>query len=98
MKLNTVVTQYIDILTFNFVHYKNLSPVTVTDGIFWSQGGLFTQYRGSVEVLQKQSPESWKLPSVPVTSDSFFFLHIILKIKIGINGFNICVNKCTIFL
>ena len=54
-----------------------LSPVTGADDIFWSQGGLFVQYPGSAEVLQKQSHESWKFPSVPVTSDSFFFLHII---------------------
>ena len=33
----------------------------------------------SVEVLQKQSPERQKIMSVLVTSDSFFFLHIILK-------------------
>ena len=45
------------------------------------------QYQGSAEVLQKQSPENWKFSSVPVTSDSFFFLHIIFKIKNGTNGF-----------
>ena len=44
-------------------------------------GGLFTQNRGSAEVLQKQSPEGRKLPSVQATSDSFFFWHIIFKNK-----------------
>ena len=55
--------------------YKNLSPLTSEDGIFQSLGGLFTQYRGSAEELQKQLTESRKFLSVPVTSDSLFFLH-----------------------
>ena len=45
-------------------YIKNLSLVTGEDGIFRSRGGLFTQYRGR------------KFKSVPVTSDSFFFLQI----------------------
>ena len=40
------------------------------------------QYRGSAEVLQKQSPKSRKFPFVQITSDSFFFLNIIFKIKL----------------
>ena len=71
-------------------HNRYLLPVTGAD---W--GGLFTRYRGSAEVLQKRSPESRKFPSVPVTSDCFFFLHIIFKIEIGTNGFNVYVNECT---
>ena len=35
--------------------YMNLSPVTSADVIFWSWGGLFTQFRGSTKVLQKPS-------------------------------------------
>ena len=45
--------------------YKNLSPVTGADGIVRSRGGL-----------QKVSPDSRKNSIIPVTSDSFFFLHI----------------------
>ena len=56
------------------------------------------QYQGSAELLQKQSPERWKFPSVPVASDSFIFLHIIFKIKIRTNGFNVCANECIVFL
>ena len=45
--------------------------------------GLFTKYRGSAEVLQKQSSENMKFPSLglPVISDSLFFLHVIFKNK-----------------
>ena len=50
--------------------YNNLSPVTGADGIFWSRGGLFMQYRGSAKVLQGQLSESRKFPSTPVLSDS----------------------------
>ena len=71
----------------------NLSPVTGADGIFRFQGGLFTQYWGTAE----QSPESQKFPSVPVICDSFFFLHIIFKDKNRTNGFDVCVNECTIY-
>ena len=69
--------------------YKYLPTVTDVDGIFRFRGELFTQYQGSAEVLQNQSPESQKCPPVPVTSDSFFFLHIIFKNKYGTNGFNV---------
>ena len=76
-------------------YYKNLSPVTDADGIFRSRGGLFTQYRGYAEVLQKQSPESWKFPSLPVTGDRIFFLHIIY---LKIIWFNVCDYECTLVL
>ena len=63
------------------LNFKNLSPVTGADGIFRYRGELFMQYRGSAKVLQKQSSEIRKFPSVLVTSDSFFFLHIIFRNK-----------------
>ena len=81
----------------NIIRISHLS--NRADGIFWSQGGLFTQYWGSAEVLQKQSSESQKFLSVLVSSDSFFFLHIIFKNNNWVtNGFNVYVNDCTIFL
>ena len=56
--------------------YKNLSPVSGADGIFRSQGGLFMQYQGCAELLQKQSPKSWKFPSVTVVFSCISFLKI----------------------
>ena len=64
--------------TYQAVKVYKLSEKTTVigaDGIFRSQGGLFTQYRGSAE--------SRKFSSVPVTRDSVFILHIILKIKMN---------------
>ena len=43
--------------------------------------GLEVDCLRSTETLQKQSAESRKFPSVPVTSDSIFVLHIIFRNK-----------------
>ena len=53
--------------------YNNLSPVTGSDGVFRSRGGLFTQYRGSAETVTRE-------PEISIRT-GFFFLHIILKNK-----------------
>ena len=78
--------------------YEKNHQYPVQMGFSGLEGGLFTQYRGFAEVLQKQLPESWKFPFIPVNSESLFSLHIIFKKTNGANVFNIYVYKCTLFL
>ena len=63
----------------NYDIYSLKNIVIGTDWISLSQVGLFTQYRGTNEVQQKQLSKNRTFPSLPLISDSFIFVHIIFN-------------------
>ena len=77
---------------------KNFSPVTGADRIFHYRGWLFTQYWGSAEVLQKQFPRAGNFHPYRLLVIVSFSCISFLEIKIGTEGFNVCINDCTIFV
>ena len=74
--------------SWTLLEYKNLSPATGADGIFRSRGDCFR----STEALPRNFHPYRLLVIV------FFPCVSFLEIKIGTNGFTICVYVCTLFL
>ena len=73
--------------------YKNLS---VQMGFSGLEGGILRSTEALPRYCRNSHARSENFRRLLVTSDSFFFLHIIFKNKNRNNGFNVCVIDCII--